>query len=179
MPLQSPTVRASRRPRRRGPAALALSALLLVAACSGNGSPSAGQALPATDLESLDSGTPTSFDAYRGKPLVVNLWASWCTPCRTEMPAFEQVHQQVGDRVTIVGLTDDPNRDAAREAAAATRVTYPLLVDTGGRFQSDLGIVGLPSTVFVDTSGKVLATHSGVLDETSLLEEIGRLYGQS
>jgi cytochrome c biogenesis protein CcmG, thiol:disulfide interchange protein DsbE len=159
---------------------ITLVTLLAPAAGAGCASSSSGaRDLPATELVTLDGATPISFDAYRGKPLVVNLWASWCTPCRTEMPNFERVNQQVSDRVTIVGLTDDPDLDEARTAAAATGVTYPLLVDTRGRFQSDLGITGLPATVFVDADGKVLSTHSGVLDEDALLHEIGRLYGRA
>jgi cytochrome c biogenesis protein CcmG, thiol:disulfide interchange protein DsbE len=158
--------------------AVLVGAALLLSACSGGGTAS-GQALPATDLVTLDDGTATSFDAYRGTPLVVNLWASWCTPCRTEMPAIERAHQQLGDRVAIVGLTDDPNLDAARKAAATAGVTYPLLVDTDGRFQSDLGLTGLPATVFVDADGKVVATHNGTLDEAALLDQIGRLDAQS
>lgn len=171
----------SRRPRTPLTLLLGVAFVTLVAAgtLGGCASSSSGQrALPATELVTLDGEAPISFEDYRGTPLVVNLWASWCTPCRTEMPSFERVHQQVGDRVNIVGLTDDPDLDAARTAATTTGVTYPLLVDTHGRFQSDLGITGLPATLFVDADGNVVSTHSGVLDEDALLNEIGRLYDQ-
>jgi thiol-disulfide isomerase/thioredoxin len=153
-----------------GLALLALAATCAPAAC---GSSSVGRALPPTELVALDTGASTSFDEYRGKPLVVNVWASWCTPCRTEMPAFEQVHQQVGDATTIIGLTDDADLEAARSTAETAGVTYPLVVDTDGRFRSTLAITGLPATVFVDADGQVVAVHNGVLDQSALLDQIG------
>ena len=133
--------------------------------------------LPDTPVVTLDGSQPASLADYRGRPLVINLWASWCTPCRTEMPAFEEVSQTVGSKVAIVGLTDDPDHDQARKTAGTAGVTYPLLVDTGERFQSDLKIVNLPATVFVDPDGKVLEVHAGALDAPSLRSKIGSLYG--
>lgn len=163
--------------------ALVLTLAALVPALLGcSSSDTAGTAagpttMPAVKLVNLQDGAPADLAAYRGKPTVVNLWASWCTPCRTEMPMFEATHQKLGDRVQFVGITDDPNRDAARQAAATTKVTYPLLVDTDEKLQSDLGVTGLPATLFLDKDGVIVERHAGILDQAALNDTIGRLYG--
>lgn len=164
-----------------GLALLVVSALAL-GACGGSSdststSSSVPGTVPAVHLVNLSDGSPADLAAFRGKPLIVNLWASWCTPCRTEMPVFEATQQRLGDKVQIVGITDDPNRDAAKQAAAATKVTYPLLVDTDEKLQSALGVTGLPATIFLDKNGAILENHAGILDAAGLDETIGRLYG--
>lgn len=138
-------------------------------------SPKEGGRLPTVALTDLRTGDDAAWP--RGKPLVVNLWATWCAPCRKEMPAFEEVHAKVGDAVTIVGVTDDPKLDAARKAADVAGVTYPLLVDVDTRLMVDLGVAGLPATVFVDADGTVLGRHLGALTEQELTKEIEERYG--
>jgi thiol-disulfide isomerase/thioredoxin len=133
------------------------------------GGPSAGQHLPTDAYERLDGGTAT-FAGYQGKPLVVNVWASWCGPCVQEMPAFERVHQDVKDRVAFVGL------DEAKALAAKTGVTYDLLYDPKGGFVAATGAVSLPSTFFVDSNGKVVSAKTGAFDEAALRAKLTELF---
>ena len=90
------------------------------------------------------------------------------------------VSQQYFNNEIRLLIADDGSKDgtadAARQAAAVTRVTYPLLLDLNEQLQSDLGITGLPATLFVDSDGKILERHSGALDATALTQTIGRLY---
>ncbi|MCC5951951.1 MAG: TlpA family protein disulfide reductase [Acidimicrobiia bacterium] len=110
-------------------------------------------------------------------PTVVNVWASWCAPCRTEMPALEEVHVAMGDRVTIIGITDDPDPEAAEALARELGVTYPLyMVDNPGDLRQ-LGVLGLPATVFVDESVTIITTHAGVLDAAGITDEIRSAHG--
>lgn len=155
-------------------AVLGALALALLPACAA--SDSTATALPTPKLVDLRTGDASGWD-QKGRPLVVNLWASWCTPCKTEMPAIEKVASRLGDQVEIVGVTDQNDLEAARKAANKAGVRYRLLVDTDQSLMSDLGIVGLPGTVFVDADGKVIGRHSGVLTEKKLLEEIQKRYG--
>jgi len=157
-----------------GTIALVLFAAAL-ASCAASESTSGG-ALPAPKLVDLRTGKASGWE-QEGRPLVVNLWASWCTPCKTEMPAIEKVAAKLGDKVDIVGVTDQKDLDAARRAATMAGVRYRLLVDTDQSLLSDLGIVGLPGTVFVDADGKVIGRHTGVLTEETLLKEIKKRYG--
>lgn len=143
-----------------------------LAACS---SASDTAELPRPALTDLTTGKKADWPADR--PLVINVWATWCTPCRKEMPAFQAVHEQLGDRVAIVGVSDDPNLDGSRKAAKVAGVTYPLLVDVDTRLMVDLGIAGLPATVFVDRDGKVLGKRLGAMTEDQLRDEIEKRYG--
>lgn len=169
---------------RRFPALVVLAVLVAVtvSSCASAEDPSASptsSTFPEVALVDLRSGEAAPLDRYRGTPVVVNLWAAWCTPCRTEMPDLDAAQQRFDGRIQVVGVTDDVDRDASLAAADATGVTYPLLVDTDERLQSDLGVTGLPATAFLDADGHLVELHAGVLDTASLDETIGRLYGIS
>jgi thiol-disulfide isomerase/thioredoxin len=94
--------------------------------------------------------------------VVVNAWASWCPPCRLELPLFAAAAARFGKRVAFLGLDVNDEAGAARRFLAAHPVSYPSVVDDGGRAATWLGhFVGLPTTVFLDASGRVVATHAG------------------
>jgi thiol-disulfide isomerase/thioredoxin len=168
----------STRPRRRPAAPVAALivafAIASLSAC-GKDEGGSGEPLPEVTLVSLADESPAELP--EGRPTVVNFWASWCAPCRSEMPAFERVADELGDQVAIVGITDEDELDAAREAAAATGVTYPLLVDTEQTLLTDLAITGLPATVFLDEDGDVVGRHLGELTTDELTREIEDRYG--
>ncbi|MGZ5369738.1 MAG: TlpA disulfide reductase family protein [Aeromicrobium sp.] len=110
-------------------------------------------------LDCLGGGEPVHLAGLRGKPTVINLWASWCGPCRKELPYLAKAHRELGDRVQILGIDfadDEPS--AAIELAKLTGVTYPLLADPKSSVKADLKVVGLPQTVFVDAQGTIVAT---------------------
>jgi thiol-disulfide isomerase/thioredoxin len=172
------TARSTRRATRlRGSAALLLVALLAggSVACTRK-DPAAGTTLPDVALSDLTTGDAASWPTD-GKPVIINFWASWCTPCRAEMPAFDRVAARLGDRVHIVGVTDERNLANARKAAKRAAVSYPLYVDEDQRLLIDLNLSGLPGTVFVDGRGKVLGRHLGALTEAELTKEIQDRYG--
>lgn len=167
-------------PRRRPALARALiaTAVLVVGAtaCSSDGSASAATPLPEVELTDLATGDPVGWD-QGDRPMVINLWASWCTPCRAEMPAFDQVATDLGDEVLIVGVTDELDRDAALEAATEIGVSYPLRYDETQTLMTELGIAGLPASVFVDADGNVVGRHLGAMTEGELLAEIEERHG--
>lgn len=160
-----------------------LMCLTFVVSCAGgSGSTTATGSSTATSgldipLTPIGDGAPTSLAAMRGTPTVVNIWATWCVPCRTEMPAFEQVHQRYGDRVRIIGVTDPDDRANIDEMVAQTGVTYPLYVAAEGSVQSRLEVTGLPATFFLDADGNVVERHQGALTADALSATIERRYG--
>lgn len=173
-----PRAASSCRPRRPTPVvvlALLFAILATLVACGGSDETS-GKALPDAELTDLRTEEPADWGA-EGKPLVVNFWASWCTPCKTEMPAFEEVSQDLDGKVVIVGVTDTLDLEGSRDAAEKAGVTYPLLVDEEQGLQSDLGIAGLPATVFVDEDGTIVGRHLGALTRDELTKEIEDRYG--
>ncbi len=148
-----------------------------VADCpAGDGSAVEG-GLPDVTLPCLGGGRPVELGSLRG-PLVVNLWASWCAPCREEMPVLQRFHEQYGDRVPIVGVDyEDVQVEAAMDLVRETGVTYPLLADPQSLLQGAApfpGRMGLPMFAFVDADGRaeVVAGGVGSLPElTAMVEE--------
>jgi len=127
--------------------------------------------LPAFTGETFDG---ASLDlAALPKPLVLNFWASWCTPCRKEMPVLQALSQQLRGRVDFLGVDYLDQAGAARRLAAETGVTYRLAADPRGRAGAELGITGLPTTLFIDAGGVLVGRRVGELDARRLREAIG------
>ena len=113
-------------------------------------------------------GTEVSLASLRGTPVLVNFFASTCTPCITEMPAFESVHRALGDRVTFLGLAVADRKDEAQKLVRRTGVTYRTAQDRDGSILNALQGTILPTTVLLGADGEVLATHNGQLDADDL-----------
>ncbi len=108
-------------------------------------------------------GSEGSIDDYAGKPLVLNFFASWCAPCVTEMPAFEAVHQELGDEVAFLGMNTQDGSSAGQRIAETTGVTYALARDPDGSIFEAFRGIAMPTTVFVDEEGVVVRYHAGSL----------------
>lgn len=115
------------------------------------------------ELRYLD-GSVGFLSDFRGKPVVLNFWASWCASCIAELPDFQAVSERFADEVVFIGVNvEETDRVAADALIAETGVTYRLADDPDGEiFQSFAGI-GMPTTVFVDVDGAVVNVHSGVV----------------
>jgi peroxiredoxin len=134
-----------------------------------------GKPLPDLTFETAD-GTEVRLSDFAGKPLVVNLWSSTCAPCVKEMPAFEQVHQQVGDRITFLGVNNGDSADTMREFAKKTGVTYEVLRDAKSRLSSQLGIALLPATFYVSADGRIVEQKAGALTAEKLQAKLDELF---
>lgn len=138
------------------------------------------QAVKTVDLEAFgdDGSTARLGDLLDGKPLVVNFFAEWCQPCREEMPAFEQVHQEVAGEVGFVGIGSIVRQtDEAIELVDETGVTYPVYADPTGTVLALFEGTGMPVTVFVDPDGTVRETHLEELDADGLRARIAEHFG--
>lgn len=126
-------------------------------------------------------GNEVRLSDFAGKPVVVNFWASWCPPCRNEMPHFEQLYGQVKEEVVflMVNLTDGKRETAekARGFIEESGFTFPVYFDTEQDGAYRYGISSIPVTVFVDRDGYISAGYLGGLDERTLTDEIGRING--
>jgi thiol-disulfide isomerase/thioredoxin len=147
-----------------------------VAQPGGGGSSGTGQLVPDLTLVGLDGGT-VDLSSYRGRPLVVNFWASWCPPCLREMPDFEQVYQQRNGKVAFVGINVRENAATAGELATRTGVTYDLALDTAGEASQEFAVVNMPTTVFVNADGVIASVHAGALTADELNERIDAITG--
>jgi cytochrome c biogenesis protein CcmG/thiol:disulfide interchange protein DsbE len=124
--------------------------------------------LPARTLEGFADGEPVALDDYRGRPLVINFWASWCGPCVEEMPAFQQVAQETAGEVAFLGVDVADAPRAAEPFVAEVGVTYDLALDRDRELVSELGVFAMPTTLFVDADGIVVHRVPAPLDADAL-----------
>ena len=117
---------------------------------------SASNELPKVTLRCLGGGPDVDLTGLRG-PMVLNLFAQWCGPCRQELPYYQALHQSAKGIVQVVGVDYlDTRPDAALDLVRRAGVTYPLLADPEGQLRADFKIRGLPGLVLVDADGKVV-----------------------
>jgi thiol-disulfide isomerase/thioredoxin len=130
---------------------------------------------PLGTLTTID-GAQFDLVSLRGEPAVVNFFASWCAPCRAEMPDFEEVHQQRRDEVRFVGINaGETSTDDALDLIDTTGVSYMILMGAEGTMVEDLGGIGMPFTLFVTADGTVVDTHVGPLKADALHSKIDDL----
>ena len=113
---------------------------------------------------------------FRGHPLVINFWASWCPPCRQEMPALERAARQLSGRVSFVGLDTQDQPGAAVAFARRMGVTYPLATDNVQVYAS-YGINGLPTTFFVAADGTIVGRQIGGMTQSGLDALVREVFG--
>ena len=139
--------------------------------------PAVGHTAPKLALSDF-SGRTVTLAAYQGRPVILNFWATWCVPCRQEMPLLQQAsetHQHMG--LTILGINqDEPERYQAVEAYwVQAGLTFANLFDPDGTTARRYQVFILPSTMFVNTQGRVTAIHRGPLNATQLERYLGKL----
>ncbi|MGI8594517.1 MAG: TlpA family protein disulfide reductase [Solirubrobacteraceae bacterium] len=113
--------------------------------------------------------------SLKGYPVVVDAWASWCGPCRFELPAFQAQSVALGRRVAFLGINHKDADDQARAFQREFPVSYPSYTDPDGRIARSYGVQGLPFTVFYAPSGRQVLIHQGpYASEAALLDDIRR-----
>lgn len=139
----------------------------------------AGTAAPAFSLPALNGGTRVALARYRGTPVIVNFFASWCTDCRSELPALASVAQDAAGRVAVVGVDSNENSTArARRLLAAAHATYPVAIDRKAKVAAQYLVSALPVTYFLDARGRVVGASLGAQTVSSLQRWVSRLEAQ-
>ena len=155
--------------------AFLVAAAFLLAAC---GSAASGDPLPAVEISGLTSGEVSLLSDIEG-PAVINLWATWCAPCRAEIPDFEEVHQARSHEVRFVGINIGESTDRAQEFIEQVGATYDQFSDAAGDVSVELRATSMPTTVIIDADGAVTKKHFGPLDQNDLNEAIDEALGTS
>ena len=128
-----------------------------------------GKAAPGFTLTSLD-GKKVSLADYKGRPVLVNFWATWCAPCKLEMPWFEQFRQQYkGQGFEILGIAeDDASKDEIEKSVKKIGVSYPILLTDGKVAPKYGGVDYLPMSFFIDRSGVVVEETAGLASKDEI-----------
>ena len=130
--------------------------------------PRAGPA-PGFRLPSLTDGTTTvALVDFRGRPVVLNFWASWCLPCRREMPLLAAADRRLGGAVSFVGVNYQDTTEEALALVDDTGVTYPSGVDSDGEVGRSYGLYGMPTTVFIAADGRIVGRYLGEMSTATL-----------
>ncbi|MGH2544986.1 MAG: TlpA family protein disulfide reductase [Ardenticatenaceae bacterium] len=132
---------------------------------------------PEFTLETFDGEQIASGD-LRGKPVIVNFWASWCRECDKEMRLLQQAHERYGDEIVLLGVDHVDTEAKALAYLERYGITYTNGPDLGGRIASAFNIKGVPETFFIDEAGTIQGMHLGPLDEATLAGWIAELRNQ-
>jgi cytochrome c biogenesis protein CcmG/thiol:disulfide interchange protein DsbE len=124
----------------------------------------------------FDGGTFTLSNhlATDGRPVLINFWASWCIPCKAEMPALQQ-YAETHPEILLLGISTDSDEESAREFADSVGVTYPLSRDHDGLIAERFEVNALPTTLLLNNDGQIVGTVFGELDEADLDQLLERL----
>lgn len=143
--------------------------------------PEIAQAMPAADKKKAAApdfsvvdaaGSAVNFSDFKGKPIVLNFWASWCPPCRVEMPEFDRVSESLGGDVVflMVNMTDGSRetKEKAQDYVNKEGFSFPIYFDTAASAASAYGITALPTTYFIDKESNVVKGIRGSIDAATL-----------
>lgn len=125
-----------------------------------------------TDID----GNEVMLSDFKGKPVVMNFWASWCPPCKSEMPDFDKVYGELGEEIEflMINMTDG-SRETEKNAKAFisdNAYSFPVYFDLSGEVSQTYAVYSIPSTYFIDKDGYVITYAKGMIDEPTLLKGI-------
>lgn len=125
------------------------------------------------------TGEALRLSDLRGRPVVLNFWASWCGPCRIETPHFQAFSEQYADELVVVGVNQQESTAVIADFAAEFGLTYPLLVDASGEINRTYAVFGLPTTLFIDAEGVIVDIAPGAITAAYLEERTAQLVAES
>lgn len=156
---------------------LLLGVLGLVLALRAPAQPATAIGNPAPELSLADlDGNPIHLADLRGRPVVVNFWASWCGPCVEEFPLLRDAAARHADEgLAVIGVVYQDRSEAARDFMARNGATWPAAMDPGGRVAAAYGILGPPETFFIGRDGTIVARQFGQFSASSLEEKLAAI----
>ena len=136
---------------------------------------------PAPDFTMEDaSGKSVKLSDFKGKPVVLNFWTSWCSYCKEEMPYFESAYKEYGDKVQFIMLNpvkSERSSNGGKDFIKTAGYTFPVFYETEGKAVSQYGLRGFPATMFIDAQGSLVSKNVGAITQNKLDENIQALLG--
>jgi cytochrome c biogenesis protein CcmG/thiol:disulfide interchange protein DsbE len=151
--------------------AIVIAVLVVVELASGGGSEQTGRIAPPLPAKALRP-PGTDLAALRGKPALVDFFASWCIPCMQEAAALRQVSEAIGDRATVVAVDWDDAGGPARAFVRKHGWRFPVLADTSGKAGESYGLIGLPTSFVLDPQGRIVTTFRGPQSAATLRQAL-------
>jgi peroxiredoxin len=133
--------------------------------------PIVGHLAPDFTLQTAVGESYTLSD-FRGQPVVLNFWASWCGPCRVEMPFFERTQLKYNGQAAVIGVNQGEAAETLQEFGVRQNISYPLLVDDDNTVNLSYNVVSLPTTIFIDADGVVEEVIVGIVNQAVLEDRI-------
>lgn len=133
-----------------------------------------GRTAPDFVLQDLQ-GASVSLQQFKGQPVVINFWSTWCVPCQTEHPLLREAAKHYAGKVSFLGIIyqDDPER--VRQKLQTQALGYPQLLDPGSQTAIDYGVAGVPESFIVDAKGQIVHKQSGIFTATELAQRLDRV----
>ena len=125
-------------------------------------------------------GRPVSLSDYRGQVVLINFWATWCPPCRAEIPGFETVYQANKDKgFMVLGINVEEGAQQVEDFLASTGVSFPILLDENGEVMKEYRALGLPMSVLLTPDGIIHTRHVGFLSDTVLEDYLAQIWADT
>jgi len=137
-------------------------------------SPLLGRVAPDFALKAVNGGSVVDLAAMRGKPVVLNFWATWCSPCYQEHPVLVENAKLLGDQVQFVGVVFQDTDEKINAFLSERGSAYPTLVDVKGKTAIAYGVGGVPETFFLDRTGRIVAKYDGPMTTEILQSYVAR-----
>jgi peroxiredoxin len=139
--------------------------------------PIPGHIAPSFTLDTTQ-GETVSLSDFAGRPVVLNFWASWCPPCRAEIPHFQDSSVKYNGKAEILGIDQGEPLPIVADFGSSLGVTYPLLLDSDSSVSRRYRVSALPTTVFIDSKGLVREVYSGIINRAVLEDRIEKLLAE-
>ncbi|MEO8036883.1 MAG: redoxin family protein [Acidobacteriota bacterium] len=135
-------------------------------------SPLVGTVAPGFALKEVGSGATVDLTRYRGKPVVLNFWATWCRPCWEEHPLLTENARLNGEQMQFVGVVFQDDEKKIIDFLQQRGWAYPTLIDDRGKTAIAYGVGGVPETFFIDRKGMIVAKHDGPMSEEIMVSNL-------
>jgi peroxiredoxin len=129
---------------------------------------------PDFQLETLEGSTIQLAD-LRGRPVLINFWATWCGPCQQEMPLIEQYYQKYQTDLVVLAINNDEPEPDVQTFVTKLDLTFPVLLDPGMKVEDQYRVRAFPTTFFIDKGGTIRYQHIGILNEGQLVQYLAKL----
>lgn len=132
---------------------------------------------PAPDFSfTMPDGSEIKLSDYRGQQVILNFWASWCAPCKAEMPDIQRVYEaHKGNGLVVLAINREEDLATIQQFVNEMGLSFPVVANVSGDISQQYGALGLPTTFFINSDGTVNSLRKGIMDEAFILEQLGQL----